>query len=129
MWETVLTQVLIGAGLVVVGAIAKIINKWVGVEEEKLEEQKKETAKKEALVAIQAGVEKVQRDAVEGIKAAAADGKLTKDEIKKVEQDAKNVALEVATGPAADYLLNLSTNAISGLINLVLGSKKKQPRP
>jgi len=124
MWETVLTNVLIAVATAVVGVIGKAVTDWSKREKEKAELNKEAQAKVDAIEAIKIGVAKTQTDFVEDIKRASTDGKLSRDEIEQARDKAAKTALETVTGPAMDWLNQLTTNAFNGLIDKVVQDRK-----
>lgn len=136
MWETILATVIVAVITAVMGVIGKAVNDWSARQKQlaedghqRQEQDRLHNVKIEAIDAIEIGVAKAQQEIVDSARAAVADGKLTKDELrdelKKAEAIARKTALEIATGPAADYLEKLTADAIGGLIDLVLGRNKE----
>ena len=86
-----------------------------------------ETARTVAFEALMGGV-KAMEPIVASIKAAASDGKLTRDEIKEIEAQAFAIAKTQATGPAKDVLVKWGKDIVSGyisqLINKIRGEGK-----
>lgn len=80
----------------------------------------------DAIEALRVGVDKSQADFVEWRKRAAADGKLTREEIKEAERIALEHAKEIAKGPALELLKNWGTSIISSYIARII-EKKKNP--
>ncbi len=132
MWTQILATVVSLAVTAVLGIVGKVIQGWSKREKVKAEMGEAYTIRQEAIEAIEVGVARAQQQIVDSAKALAASGDITsdklKDELKKAEKLAINTALEIATGPAAEYLTKLATdtvgNAIGGLIDLVLGNRK-----
>lgn len=81
-------------------------------------------ATKEALDALHSAIALVEEDIVKELKAASADGTLTKEEIEQVRTHAFNKALELAKGPAKDLLLSWGKPKIDALITRIVQSKK-----
>lgn len=126
MWETVLTTLLVGVVTTVLGIIGKVISDWSKREKKKAEVIEGLEAKVGAYEAIEIGVKKAQVEFVDLIKEASKDGKLSEAEIGKAKALAIETATEVATGPAAEYLVKLSGDAVIGIIEWILGKKKAE---
>jgi hypothetical protein len=77
-------------------------------------------ANKEALESLLEGMAKAQDDLARDMKKAAADGKLSKEEISKLQSYAWNHAKGAATGPAKDIVVNWSADKVSSLIKQLL---------
>lgn len=126
MVTQILTAVALAVVTAVMGVISKVVMDWSKREKERAEIGKEAYAHDAALEAIEAGVAQVQTDLVNDMKAAASDHKLTKTEIKAARDKAIETAKKIATGPALDYLARLATDAVNGLIDLIVqGNKKK----
>lgn len=80
----------------------------------------------QAIDALHSGIALVEEDIVKELKAASADGKLTKEEIEQVRTHAFNKALELAKGPAKDLLLSWGKPKIDALITRIVQSKKAE---
>lgn len=126
MLETIITNVLVGVGIVVVGWVAKIFSGWVDIQKEQAEQDKELQAKSELWEALDVAVTDTQVELVDGLKEAATDGKLSKDEIKAVRDKAIAKAVEVASGPAAELLTQMATDVLVALINTIVAGKKKE---
>lgn len=83
-------------------------------------------ATKEAIDALHSAIALVEEDIVKDLKAASADGTLTKEEIDQVRTHAFNKALELAKGPAKDVLLAWGKPKIDALITRIVQSKKAE---
>ena len=125
MLSSIFTQILIGVGVVVVAAIGKVLNNWLTVEKEKVNMQKQKTVKKEAYEALEIGVNAVQQQVIEGMKAAAEDGKISKDEYQLLRNKAIAKAVEVASGPAVEIITGMAVSAIQSIIDSILQKKKQ----
>jgi len=126
--ETLIGTLLGSVAVAIIGWIAASINKWANAQKEKTAVEQADLAWKQVVSAIEIGVAKTEKDFVELAKSAAKDGKLSKDERQQAEEIAKKNALEVAiiaAPAAAQLLLKLSADAISGIIKAVLGKNKK----
>lgn len=87
-----------------------------------------DAATKAALDALAEGMSKAQDAIVREAKKAAADGKLTKEEIAAAKTLAWDHAKAVATGPAKKIVINWGTEKVGSLIKQLLSkwkSKKK----
>ena len=78
----------------------------------------------EAMQALLEGMAKAQDEIVREAKKAAADGKLTKDEIKAAEKMAIEHAVMVAKGPAKELVLSWGERKIQSLIKQLLARFK-----
>lgn len=83
-------------------------------------------AEKEAVQALLAGMAKAQAEIVRDAKAVAADGKLTKTEIKDAKRTAIDHAKEVAKGPAKKLLMSWGADRLDSLIKQLLAKFKKE---
>lgn len=70
------------------------------------------------------GMSLAQETLVRDAKSAAADSKLTKEEIKKAEAIALEYAKDAATGPALDIIKSWSERRVSSLIKQLLAKLK-----
>ena len=120
MWETIIIQKVLP---ILAVAAAGLIVKFLG---SLLAEQKKTAARKEAIDALEAGVALATRELVEKAKEAAKDGKLTKDEIDAARRIATHRAIEIATGPALTFILEAGWGTVTGIIDMLVGKKKKK---
>ena len=84
-------------------------------------------AEKEAIQLLLEGMANTQENFVREAKKAAADGKLTKEEIESAKKQAIAHALTVAKGPALDVLKTMGSARAGSLIKQLLAkmSKKK----
>ena len=128
MWEVILTDVLVGIGIAVFGVIAKAFSDWVNVQKEQVERDKEEQAKGELWEALDIAVTDTQVEVVDALKEAAADGKLSKDDIKAVRDRAIAKVVEVASGPAAELLVQTASGVLISLINTIVSRKKEEAR-
>jgi len=117
-WVPMLGTIATVLGSVIVYLIRKLINKAIA----KMDMCE---AEKEAVQAILAGMAKAQNDVVREAKAAAADGKLTKDEIASARSVAIDHAKEIAKGPAKDLLMSWGKDRLDSLIKQLLAKFKK----
>lgn len=128
MFEQALSIFLVGVVTTAVTVIGKAIKDLLAAQKKKAEEQTNNEVLTEALTTLEAGVAKTEKEFVELAKAASADGKLTKREMRQAEDIAKKNAIEIASQiapAAANLLVQVSSSVISGLIKLVLGKQKK----
>ncbi len=100
---------------------------WIGAELRKAnkreeEKQIKDTGKE----ALEIAVAQTQEEFVDFAKAAAEDGKLSRDEKRAAKKLAIDKAIEIAEGDAGRYLIDLSFGMIGGLIDLIVGKNKKK---
>jgi len=80
-------------------------------------------AEKEAIDALLVGMAE-QQPIANGIKKAAADNKITKEEAKSLEEQALKVAREIATGPAKDVILKWTGAQVSSFVKQLLAKYK-----
>jgi len=106
----------------VVGLIGYFIRKLINRIVKKMD---MDDAEREAVQALLAGMAKAQDEVVREAKKAAADGKLTKEEIKTARLTAISHAREVATGPAKELLLSWGEDRLDSLIKQLLAKFKK----
>ena len=128
MFEQAVTTFLVGVVTAAVAVIGKALIGFLGAQKKKAEEETNNEVILETLTTLEAGVAKTEKDFVEGVKAASADGKLTKEEMKQAEDMAKQNAIEIAlqiAPAAANLLVKASSDMISGLIKLILGKQKQ----
>ena len=81
-------------------------------------------AEKEAMQRLLDGMSLAQETLVREAKLAAADGKLTKEEIKKAEAIAIEYAKDTAEGPALDIIKSWTERRVSSLIKQLLSKLK-----
>ena len=128
MWMTILTSVMVAVATAVVGVIGKAVTVWTKRQQVDLDYRERDDAQYDAMGAICVGVEKAQQDIVDSAKAAAADGKITSDELKvelkKAEDVARTTAYKIATGPALDWLRQRTTETVNALINSMVQRNK-----
>lgn len=117
-WVPMLGTIATVLGSLVVYFIRKLINRAVA-------KMDLCDAEKEAVQAVLAGMAKAQNEVVRDAKAAAADGKLTKDEIAHARRVAIDHAKEVAVGPAKDLLMSWGADRMDSLIKQLLAKFKK----
>ena len=117
-WWVVLTEGAVVLVLALLGLGFRSIAKWVAKKIEFGE------AEKEAYQLILEGMAKAQEDLVRYAKAAAADGKLTKEEIKEAQRIAYDHALAVAKGPAKDILIAWGKDRVVSIIKQLLAKLK-----
>jgi len=82
-------------------------------------------AEKAAIDALLQGMAQ-QQPIANGIKKAAADGKISKEEAKQLEAAALKTAKELATGPARDIVLSWGEEKVSSLIKQLLSKFKSR---
>ena len=81
-------------------------------------------ANTEALESLLEGMAKIQETTARGLKAAAADGKLTKDEVSQLQSAAWEHAKVTAKGPAKEVVINWSKDRVASLIKQLLAKYK-----
>lgn len=111
------------AGLVslVIGYLGIIIRSWIKKQVAKADLN---VAQTEALEALLEGMAKIQDTEVRALKVAASDGKLTKDEIARMQSLAWEHAKVTATGPAKDVVISWSKDRVASLIKQLLAKYK-----
>ena len=117
-WVPLLGTIVTILGSVIVYLIRKLINKAIA-------KMDMDEAEKEAVQAVLAGMAKAQTDVVREAKKTAADGKLTKDEIRDAKRVAIDHAKEIAKGPAKDLLMTWGKDRLDSLIKQLLAKFKK----
>ena len=132
MWETVLTTLILSVATAVIGVIGKVVSDWSAREKIKAGTQIKdeatwaaETAKREAIEALEAGITTVGELVVKDLKAAASDGKLSKEDIEQVQHNAVEEAIRIATNPdAIAFLTNTVFSTLSAIVTSIVQGKK-----
>ena len=81
---------------------------------------KLEDVEREAVQCLMDGMSEIEDKMIRGIKAAAADGKLTADEIGEAKDAALKIALNASKGKARDYLMKISDARINAIIKELL---------
>ena len=118
MWETILIQAILPAVIAIIGGwIAKGLAGMA-------KQQKDKNAREGAEMAVEIAIGKMQPLA-DQFKEAAADGKLTKVEKESLKRRAIHTAMDIATGPAGEFIIKLGFDAVGGLIEAVLKKTKK----
>ncbi len=118
MWQTILIQAILPLAVTVIGGwIAKILT-------DMSKRQSEKNDREGAILIAEIAVGRIQPLADE-IKAASADGKLTKEERVKLKERAYEAAMEMATGPEGQLLVKLGFEAVGGLIEAILNRRKK----
>ncbi len=125
MWEIVLTNLLLGAVTAVLGLIGKAVNDWTNRQKVQEEKRDERNAHYEAIDALETAVTSVGETFVNGVKAAATDGKLSKSEIETARDMAWNEATTIVVGPALDLITSWSRDAITTIINSIVGNRKE----
>ena len=115
-------QILCTIVVAILGCLWLLLRKFVGTLLTRMEASE---AEKKAIDALLVGMAE-QQPIVNGIKKAAADGKITKDEAKAIEAEALKIAKEIATGPAKDVVLNWGEKEVSSLIKQLLAKFKSR---
>lgn len=118
MWQTILIQAILPLAVTVIGGwIAKGLSDMA-------KRQKEKNDREGAEMIAEIAIGKMQPLADE-LKAAAADGKLTKIEKEKLKRGATNAAVDMATGPAGEFVVKMGFEAVGGLIEAILNRRKK----
>ena len=129
MWQGILVSIIASVVIGVVNRFASILKTKVEIEKEKAERQKQSQTEAAGWMALEVGVAKAQQEIADSAKKMAADGKITKGELKvelrNAEALAKRTAIELATGPAGKWLVDMAANAIGGMIDLILAGNKR----
>jgi len=105
-----------------IGGMWLLVRKYIGVLLTKIGADE---AQQKAIEALLEGMAE-QQPFANGIKKAAADGKITKEEAKNLEQAAWNIAKEAATGPAKDIVMAWTTRKVSSLVKQLLSKHKSK---
>ena len=85
---------------------------------------KKKGVEAAAVDTIKNAVQLVHDEFVHALKAASADGKLTKEEVDTARDLAVKKALELAKGPVKDLLISWGTDKLKALIGRIAQSGK-----
>ena len=109
------------AVVLMVGYLGMIIRAWLRKQIAKADLNEAQT---EALESLLEGMAKIQDTEVRALKVAAADGKLTKDEIARMQSLAWEHAKSTATGPAQDIVISWSKDRVASLIKQLLAKYK-----
>lgn len=118
MWQTILIQVILPAVVTVIGG-------WLAKSFSDLAKQQKDKNTREGAQMIAEIAAGKMQPLADELKAAASDGKLTKKEREQLKRNASHAAMEMATGPVGEFLVKLGFEAVGGLIEVVLGKRKK----
>lgn len=114
----------------ILGTVAVLVmaGVWLGVRKfinTVMDKMNTSEAEKEAINALLAGMAE-QQPIANGIKKAAVDGKITKDEAKALETSALEIAKKIATGPARDIVVTWSGGQVSSLVKQLLSKFKSR---
>ena len=115
-WVQILCTIIVA----ILGCLWLLLRKFVGTLLTRMEASE---AEKKAIDALLIGMSE-QQPIANGIKKAAADGKITKEEAKNLEDEALKIAKEIATGPAKEVVLNWGEKEIGSLIKQLLAKFK-----
>jgi len=118
LWVQILGSVAVVIGTVMTYFGRKLINYLI-------KKMDATDAQKVAFDALAAGMAEVQNDFVREAKKASADGRLSKEEIKKAEEMAIERAKTIVTGPVKDIVLSWGKEQISSYIKQILNKEKK----
>ncbi len=124
MWEVIVTKVLVGVGISILGFATKLFSDWVKAEKEKKEENTARSNNYDAWDALRKGVALTTDNYVAKIKKSSQDGKLTTSEIKIANGQAVENAIILASGPAVEIIASTATNVLKNMIESLLVSKK-----
>lgn len=123
-WWVALLATLLGVlGTWITYGVTKMfaaIGEWFKDKKDTEEEAK---IRKDAIEALHVGVEAAQIELVRQFKDAAADGKLTKEEIAKIQKFAYDHALSVAKGPALELLKTWGFTYAKGWLSRIVDGK------
>ena len=127
MLETILTAVLVSVATAVVGIIGKVAKDWSARAKAKAADEEADSARYDAIEALEMGIATIGETVVKGLKEATSDGNLSKDEVKDVQHKALDEALAIATNPKAiDFLIQTAFETVAAIItSIVQGGKKK----
>lgn len=115
---------LIGYGVKILGMLLMALASWLV--SKFIRKYAKTDAQNQALDALLEGMSKAQDEVVREAKKAAADGKLTKDEITKAKTVAWEHAKLVAKGPAKKIVLEWGSEKVGSLLKQLLSKFKKK---
>ena len=116
-WLQLLAGVVSLLGVVVTHYVRKFANYII-------EKAKLNDSEQKAMQVLLDGMALAQETLVREAKLASADGKLTKDEIKKAEAIAIEYAKDVAEGPVLDIIKSWGERRVSSLIKQLLSKLK-----
>lgn len=126
MWETILATVVVSAVTALMGIVGKVVADWSAREKERAKADLESDARYDAIDALESGIITVGKTIVGNLKAAAEDGKLTKGEIKDVQNIAIEEAITIATNPKAiEFLATTAFNTLAAIITSIVQGKKK----
>ncbi len=127
MVATILTAVAMSVITVIAGYIGQVAKGWSAREKAKAEAEAADSARYDAIEALEMGVATIGEMVVMDLKVAAADGKLSKDEIRDVQRKALDEAISIATNPKAiDFLTETALNTIASIITAIVQGGKKE---
>ncbi len=126
MWEVIVTDILVGLGIAILGVFTKAFSSWVGIQKETREENKERIANFDAWEALSKGVKVTQDTYVDSIKKSSQDGRLTKDEIENANKKAVESAVSLASGPATEIIVGMAADTIKNIIDSLLADNKKK---
>ena len=125
MLMTIVGAVAVAVASAVMGIIGKAVQDWSS-------RKKEQSVKHEGIEALRVGIAKAQQEFVDGAKALAAKDNISKEDfkaaLKNAETLAKQTALRLATGPAGEWLVEIGTEAVGGLIDWILAGNKKDAK-
>ena len=127
MLETILATVVVSIATALMGIIGKAVNDWSAREKKKNEIEEADNTRLDAIEALEMGINTVGATVVEGIKYAAADGKLSSKDIRDVQQKAVDEAVKITTNPdALEFLVHKSFETIGAIISGIVQGKKQR---
>ncbi len=126
MWEVIVTDILVGVGIALLGVLTKVFSSWVNIQKKTKEENKERIATYDAWDALSKGVKITQDNYVDNIKKSAQDGRLTKTEIESANKKAVESAVSLASGPAVEIITNMAAETITNIIDSLLADNKRK---
>ncbi len=116
--EVIIREVLLGAGVVVLGVLAKSFSSWVSMQKEK-------SKANDVWDALNKGVKLTKSAYVDKIKKSSKDGKLTNTEIANAKKKALDTAISLATNSANKIISKTASNVLDEMIESLLNDNKK----
>ena len=126
MWEVIVTKLLIGVGVSILGFATKLFSDWVKVQKESREDNNARMANYDAWEALSKGVALTTDNYVKDIKRSSQDNKLTKAEIENANKKAIETAISLATAPAVKIITTTAIDVLKNMIESLLVSKKNK---
>ena len=126
MWEVIVTDLMVGVGVALLGVVTKFFGDWVKVQKDNRADNNERIANYDAWDALGKGVKLTQDSYVDNIKKSSRDSKLTKAEIENANKQAIESAISFASGPAVEIITTMAVDTIKNIIDSLLGDNKKK---